>query len=122
MLLVQVFFECASSMQYKRNLTQPKNKYPSSPKDQRLVLFTYSSSQFTAQKEFTTPVPIIGPQFCLTYPADLAIVNKVMTIKEGSFVVKDINGNILFKVKAALLTLHDHRVLHDAARNPIVTL
>ena len=45
-----------------------------------------------------------------------------MTITDGNFVVQDINGNILFKVKGALLSIHDRHVLSDAAGNPIVTL
>ncbi|KAJ0088389.1 hypothetical protein Patl1_31486 [Pistacia atlantica] len=71
----------------------------------------------------TYPVSIISPHFCAhNYPIDLAIVRKVMTITDGNFVVQDINGNILFKVKGALLSIHDRRVLIDAAGNPIVTL
>ncbi|XP_031267648.1 protein LURP-one-related 10-like [Pistacia vera] len=68
-------------------------------------------------------VSIIGPQFCgHTYPIDLAIVRKVLTITDGNFVVQDINGNVLFKVKGTLLTVHDRRVLLDSTGNPIVTL
>ncbi|XP_017974735.1 PREDICTED: protein LURP-one-related 15 [Theobroma cacao] len=67
------------------------------------------------------PVSIIGPQFCAPYPVDLAVVREVWTITDGNFVVTDITGNILFKVKAASLTIHDHRVLLDAAGNPIIT-
>lgn len=68
-------------------------------------------------------VSIIGPQFCAhTYPIELAIVRKVLTITDGDFVVEDINGNLLFKVKGAFLSLHVRRVLLDSAGNPIVTL
>lgn len=75
-----------------------------------------------AGTQFTSPVPIVGPQYCASYPVDLAIVKKVLTITDGNFVVTDINGNVIFKVKGALLTLHDRRTLLDAAGNPIVTL
>ncbi|XWS09473.1 hypothetical protein CRYUN_Cryun40dG0087600 [Craigia yunnanensis] len=68
------------------------------------------------------PVSIVSPHFCAPYPVDLAIVRKVLTITDGNFVVTDINGNIVFKVKGAFLTIHDRRVLLDAAGNPIVTL
>ncbi|XP_027352221.1 protein LURP-one-related 10-like [Abrus precatorius] len=68
------------------------------------------------------PAAVIGPQFCAPYPVDLAVVKKVMTISDGNFVVTDINGNVVFKVKGSLLTLRDRRVLIDAAGNPIVTL
>ncbi|KAK2647481.1 hypothetical protein Ddye_014970 [Dipteronia dyeriana] len=68
------------------------------------------------------PVSIVGPQYCTPYPVDLAIVRKVMTITDGNFVVQDINGNILFKVKGALMSIHDRHVLLDAAGKPLVTL
>ncbi|KAK6943223.1 LURP-one-related [Dillenia turbinata] len=66
--------------------------------------------------------PIIGPIYCAPYPVDLSIVKKVLSLSEGNFVVTDVNENILFKVKGALLSLHDRRVLLDAAGNPLVTL
>ncbi|KAK1561820.1 hypothetical protein Q3G72_001271 [Acer saccharum] len=70
------------------------------------------------------PVPIISPQYCAPYPVDLAIVRKVMNITDGNFVVQDVNnnGNILFKLKGFLMTLHNRRVLFDAAGTPLVTL
>ncbi|KAK1562145.1 hypothetical protein Q3G72_007096 [Acer saccharum] len=68
------------------------------------------------------PVSIVGPQYCAPYPVDLAIVRKVMTITDGNFVVQDINGNVLFKVKGALMSIHDRHVLLDAAGKPLVTL
>lgn len=75
-----------------------------------------------AGTQFTSPVPVIGPQYCVPYPVDLAIVKKVLTISDGNFVVTDINGNVIFKVKGKLLSLRDRRVLLDGAGNPIVTL
>ncbi|XP_020202740.1 protein LURP-one-related 10 [Cajanus cajan] len=68
------------------------------------------------------PTVVIGPQYCAPYPVDLAVVKKVMTISDGNFVVTDVNGNVVFKVKGSLLTLRDRRLLIDAAGNPIVTL
>ncbi|KAK3227447.1 hypothetical protein Dsin_007309 [Dipteronia sinensis] len=68
------------------------------------------------------PVSIVGPQYCAPYPVDLAIVRKVMAITDGNFVVQDINGNILFKVKGAFMSIHDRHVLLDAAGKPLVTL
>ncbi|KAL6534487.1 hypothetical protein OROHE_013412 [Orobanche hederae] len=66
-------------------------------------------------------VAVISPQFCVGYPVDLTIVRKLMTLSEGNFGVTDVNGNIMFKVKGKLLSLHDRRVLLDAAGNPIIT-
>lgn len=69
--------------------------------------------------DFPEPVPVIGPQFCLPHIIELKIKE---LIGKGNYVVQDINGNQIFKVKGAFLTLHDHRVLCDTAGNPIVTL
>ncbi|KAF5471473.1 hypothetical protein F2P56_008261 [Juglans regia] len=68
------------------------------------------------------PLPIIGTQYCAPYPVDLSVVKKVMTMSDGNFVVTDINGTVIFKVKGKLMSLHDQRILLDAAGNPIVTL
>jgi len=68
------------------------------------------------------PTTIFGPQYCAPYPLDLAVVKKVIAISDGNFAVKDVNGNIVFKVKGSLLTLRDRRVLVDATDNPITTL
>ncbi|KAK6943222.1 LURP-one-related [Dillenia turbinata] len=66
--------------------------------------------------------PIIGPMYCAPYPVDISIVKKLCALSEDSFVVSDVNENILFKVKGALFSLHDRHVLLDAAGNPLVTL
>ena len=66
-------------------------------------------------------VAIISPSFCTPYPVDLGIVRKVLTISDGNFVVTDVNGNTVFKVKGAHLSLRDRRTLLDAAGHPIVT-
>ncbi|KAL3531622.1 hypothetical protein ACH5RR_005143 [Cinchona calisaya] len=65
---------------------------------------------------------IVGPQYCVPYPVDLAIVKKVFTLTDGNFVVADANDNLMFKVERKLLSLHDKRVILDAAGNPILTL
>ncbi|XP_044487581.1 protein LURP-one-related 10-like [Mangifera indica] len=75
-----------------------------------------------APNAYSSPVSIIGPQFCAPYPVDLAIIRKVLTLSDGNFAVTDVNGNILLKVKGKLLSLHDNRVLLDGAGNPLVTI
>ncbi|MBA0798227.1 hypothetical protein Gohar_008840, partial [Gossypium harknessii] len=80
----------------------------------------YPSS--SSSQPLANPVSIISSHFCAPYPIDLAIIRNVLTISDGSFVVTDINGNIVFKVKGAFLSVHDRRVLLDGAGNPIVTL
>ncbi|KAF6174066.1 hypothetical protein GIB67_020248 [Kingdonia uniflora] len=67
-------------------------------------------------------VAVIGPQYCAPYPVDLTVTKKVMTIKEGNFAVSDVNGNIIFKVKGAIFSIRDRRVLLDAAGNPLVSM
>ncbi|KAM7526565.1 hypothetical protein LguiA_016467 [Lonicera macranthoides] len=68
------------------------------------------------------PVGVISPQFCAPYPVDLTIVRKLISITDGNFAVADVNGNLVFKVKGKLLTIHDRRVLLDSRGNPIVSL
>ncbi|PIN01904.1 hypothetical protein CDL12_25589 [Handroanthus impetiginosus] len=75
----------------------------------------------TSYPALVSPVAVISPQFCVGYPVDLTIVRKLMTLSEGNFGVTDVNGNIMFRVKGKLFSLHDRRVLLDAAGNPVVT-
>lgn len=69
----------------------------------------------------SNPVVVVNSQFLSSYPVDLVISEKLMTIKEGSFAISDVNGNVMFNVKGSVLSLHDHRVLVDSAGAPIVT-
>ncbi|KAK3017498.1 hypothetical protein RJ639_006002 [Escallonia herrerae] len=66
----------------------------------------------------TVHVSVIGPQFCVPNPLDLAIVRKVMVLTGGNFVVTDASDNIMLKIEVPS-ALHDRRVLVDAAGNPI---
>ncbi|XP_010066196.2 protein LURP-one-related 15 [Eucalyptus grandis] len=68
------------------------------------------------------PPPVVGPQNCCTYATDVAILRKAMTLSSGNFVVTNSSGDLIFKVKGALLTLHDRRVLIDATGQPVLTL
>ncbi|KAG6620956.1 hypothetical protein I3842_Q048500 [Carya illinoinensis] len=72
--------------------------------------------------QFANPLPVISTQYCTPHPVNLAVVKKVMTISGGGFVVTDTNNTVIFKVKGKLTTLHDQRVLLDAAGKPIITL
>ncbi|KAJ4704305.1 LURP-one-like protein [Melia azedarach] len=71
---------------------------------------------------YSNPVMVIGAQYCLPYPVDLAVVRKFWALTDGSFAVTDINGTVLFKVKDKLLSLHDKRKILDPAGNPLVTV
>ncbi|XP_004302612.1 PREDICTED: protein LURP-one-related 15-like [Fragaria vesca subsp. vesca] len=72
---------------------------------------------------FAVPVPATGPspQFQATYPVDLVITEKMMSIKEGAFTVSDVNGNLIFQIKGSLFSLHDRRTLVDTAGTPILS-
>ncbi|OVA17234.1 LURP1-like domain [Macleaya cordata] len=72
--------------------------------------------------QLANPIVVIAPHFCAPYPVDLTIVKKVLTITEGNFEVLDVNGSVIFKVKGALLSLRDRRLLLDGAGNPLVSL
>ncbi|ESR42768.1 hypothetical protein WN944_004327 [Citrus x changshan-huyou] len=71
---------------------------------------------------YTRPYPIIGPQYCVPYPVDIAIVRKFMSVTDGTFVVNDIADNLMFKVKEKLISLHKRRTVLDPYDNPIVTV
>ncbi|XP_040930530.1 protein LURP-one-related 15 isoform X2 [Gossypium hirsutum] len=76
----------------------------------------------SAYQPLATRVSVIGPEYCYPQPVDLAVVRKVLTISEGKFAVSDINGNIMFITKGKIFSIHDRRLLTDAAGNPVCTL
>ncbi|EXB42397.1 hypothetical protein L484_021992 [Morus notabilis] len=66
--------------------------------------YTQPSVPFVANDLQPALKAIIGPQYCApNYPVDLAIARKILAITDGNFTVTDVNGNIMFKVKGALL-------------------
>lgn len=67
------------------------------------------------------PIAVVNPQLCAPYPVDLIICKKLMTLKEGSFAVTDVNGNVMFKIKGSVFSIHDRRVLLDASDHPIIS-
>ncbi|XP_077239182.1 protein LURP-one-related 15-like [Tasmannia lanceolata] len=71
---------------------------------------------------FSVAVAVVGPQFCASYPVDLIVTEKALSITHGDYVVTDVNGNVVFKVKGKLLSRRDKRILVDAVGNPIVTM
>ncbi|TYH57580.1 hypothetical protein ES332_D08G099300v1 [Gossypium tomentosum] len=76
----------------------------------------------SAYPPLATRVSVIEPEYCYPQPVDLAVVRKVLTISEGKFAVSDINANIMIKIKGKIFSIHDRRLLTDAAGNPICTL
>lgn len=73
-------------------------------------------------KPLAEPVVVISHKFLAPYPVDLTIVEKVLKLSDGNFEVKDVNGNVVFKVEGKFFTLHNRRIVKDAAGNPIVSL
>ncbi|KAD6120311.1 hypothetical protein R6Q59_026343 [Mikania micrantha] len=71
--------------------------------------------------QMANPITVVGPNFLAPYPVDLIIVKKLLTLSDGNFAVTDVNGNVMFKVKGELISLHDRRVLLDAAGNPVIS-
>ncbi|PPD95189.1 hypothetical protein GOBAR_DD07787 [Gossypium barbadense] len=76
----------------------------------------------SAYPPLATRVSVIEPEYCYPQPVDLAVVREVLTISEGKFAVSDINGNIMFKIKGKIFSIHDRRLLTDATGNPVCTL
>lgn len=111
---------------FKAQRSETQRYYQTPSTKQNHDLFTMASGSVAmlapAYQALPNPVVVVGPQFLSPYPVDLTVVKKVMTISDGNFAVTDVNGTIIFKVKGALLTLHDRRMILDAADRPIVSL
>ncbi|KAL0919537.1 hypothetical protein M5K25_011636 [Dendrobium thyrsiflorum] len=67
-------------------------------------------------------ISVVGEQFCAPYTVDLTVTEKAISLTDGDYVVTDVNGNILFKVKGKFLSLRDRRILLDAAGNPLLSM
>ncbi|KAK9920301.1 hypothetical protein M0R45_028859 [Rubus argutus] len=69
----------------------------------------------------SNPITVVSSQFLASYPVDLFITEKLMTIKEGAFSVSDAEGKDMFTVKGSVFSLHDTRQLLDSAGTPLLT-
>ncbi|KAH9309842.1 hypothetical protein KI387_037753 [Taxus chinensis] len=67
-------------------------------------------------------VCVIRQCFCEPYPIELTIQKKNISISGRDFTVTDSNGNVLLKVAGKVMSLHDKRLLQDAAGNPLLTM
>ncbi|CAL9222866.1 unnamed protein product [Arabidopsis halleri] len=65
---------------------------------------------------------IVDPKYCSSHPVDLAIVRKIMKITDGNFVIKNGEGNVLFKVKDPFFSIHEKRILVDGYGTKVLTL
>lgn len=71
---------------------------------------------------FPNPVPIIGPEFCSSHPIDLVMAKSSLTLSETKFVVKDSNGNLVFRVCRFPLSFGSTHMILDSAGKPLLTL
>ncbi|KAL6132991.1 hypothetical protein ACLB2K_065228 [Fragaria x ananassa] len=69
----------------------------------------------------STAITVVSSQFLASYPVNLYISEKLVTIKEGAFTVTDVDGKDMFIVKGSFFSLHDTRRLLDSAGTPILT-
>ncbi|OEL31530.1 Protein LURP-one-related 15 [Dichanthelium oligosanthes] len=68
------------------------------------------------------PVAVVSPQFCAPYAVPLTVVKKALSLSGGDFVITDANGAEMLRVKGAVFSVHDRRVLHDAGGQPLVSM
>ncbi|KAI9115943.1 hypothetical protein K1719_012873 [Acacia pycnantha] len=81
---------------------------------------TYAAAAPTAPPH-STPVAVMGPQYCCPYPVGLATFRKARPFAD-EVIVTDLNGNVVFSVQAFPRSFHNRRIILDAAQNPVVTL
>ncbi|KAK9290567.1 hypothetical protein L1049_008737 [Liquidambar formosana] len=65
------------------------------------------------------PVCVINDLFCSPQTVNLEVVRKFKDMTYDNFVIKDVNGNVIFEVKEAFLTMHGRQVLADSMGYPI---
>lgn len=69
----------------------------------------------------STAITVVSSQFLASYPVNLYISEKLVTIKEGAFTVTDVDGKDMFTVEGSFFSLHDTRRLLDSSGTPILT-
>ncbi|CAH2053828.1 unnamed protein product [Thlaspi arvense] len=74
------------------------------------------------EEEMDVARVIVDKRFCAPYPVDLTIVRKVMRLTAGNFVITDVNGDMLFKVKDPVFGLHDKRILLDGSGSSVLNM
>jgi hypothetical protein len=78
-----------------------------------------------APPEAPAPAPAaaaVSPQFCAPHAVPLTVVKKAISLSGGDFVVTDANGAEMLRVKGAVFSIHDRRVLRNAAGQPLVSM
>ncbi|KAK9072991.1 hypothetical protein SSX86_007313 [Deinandra increscens subsp. villosa] len=73
-------------------------------------------------QQLSKPICVVSPQFVSPNPIHMLSGKKLLALSDGHFGVTDVNGNLMFKLKGKLLSVHGKRLLVDAAGNRILTL
>ncbi|KAJ1288675.1 hypothetical protein BS78_02G106000 [Paspalum vaginatum] len=68
------------------------------------------------------PVAVVSPQFCAPFVVPLTVTKKALSFSGGDFTVTDANAAVVLQVHGTCFSVRSHRVLHDAAGRPILTM
>ncbi|KQK20307.1 protein LURP-one-related 15 [Brachypodium distachyon] len=68
------------------------------------------------------PLPVVGQQFCAPYVVPLTVTKKAISLSDGDFAITDANGAVVLKVKGAIFSIRNRRVLLDAAGQPLLSM
>nr|XP_043619878.1 protein LURP-one-related 15-like [Erigeron canadensis] len=64
---------------------------------------------------------VVDAQYVEPYTVDLAVQRKSGTNANGNFMVVDVNGKLMFKIKDTRFSFHDRHILYDATEKPVLT-
>ncbi|XP_038981081.1 protein LURP-one-related 15-like [Phoenix dactylifera] len=72
----------------------------------------------------TSPLAVIGPQFCASHPVQLIFKKKIRGVKRRSFTATDASaGNVIYETKSPWSNLRKRSTLFDVASgNPLVSI
>ncbi|MFS7976684.1 putative tubby-like protein [Helianthus anomalus] len=73
-------------------------------------------------QQLSKPLCVVSPEFVSPNPIHMLSGKKLLALSDGNFGVTDVNGNLMFKLKGKLLSVHGKRLLVDGAGNRILTL
>ena len=68
------------------------------------------------------PVAVVSPQFCAPHVVPLTVTKKAISRSGRDFIVTDANGAEMLRVNGAIFSVHDRRVLLDAAGQPLLSM
>ena len=68
------------------------------------------------------PLAVVSPLFCAPYAVPLTVTKKAISRSGRDFIVTDANGAEMLRVNGAIFSVHDRRVLLDAAGQPLLSM